>query len=118
MSIERKKINEIVNLTKHEIVLGNLIIPPSGKYIRLKKNKDLVEVLEYQDDDIEVYQYQFMLIDPLPPKKDGRVYITAHTVAELSKRDDIYGLNEKIRGDDGKVIAAVSLWTPMPTKMM
>lgn len=100
---------KIVNLTKHEITIGNVIVPPSGKVIRCKKNKLLSEIVEYDGQEIEVYEYEYREVKSIPEREDETIYLTSYPVAKILCRDDIYCMGEVVRDESGRILGAMCL---------
>lgn len=100
---------KIVNLTKHEITIGNVIVPPSGKVIRCKENKLLSEIVEYDGQEIEVYEYEYREVKSIPEREDETIYLTSYPVAKILCRDDIYCMGEVVRDESGRILGAMCL---------
>jgi len=107
--IQRRRVRRIVNLTKHEITIGNIIVPPSGKVIRCKENKLLSEIVEYEGKEIEVYEYEYREVKSIPEREDGTIYLTSYPVAKILCRDDIYCMGEVVRDESGRILGAMCL---------
>ena len=109
-SVLRKRVSQIVNLTRHEIVLGDIIIPSvPGQCVRCAEKKELIEVIEYDGREIEAYRYSFGGVSSVPPRQDGTIYIASYPVARTMQRDDVYCMGEVVRDSEGRILGAMCL---------
>lgn len=111
-----KKVEEIVNLTPHQIniMVGDemMVIEPSGLVARCIEETVIEESLSFQGKEIKVISKVVLPVcENLPQKKDGRIYIVSLPVAEAVKndRDDVYAIGEAIRDEGGRIVGAKSL---------
>lgn len=109
MEIQRRRVNRIVNLTMHEITIGDIIIPPSHRVVRCKENRYLTEIIEYDGREIEVYECEYGDVNLIPPQEAGTIYLTSYPVAKMLCRDDIYCMGEVVRDENGKILGAMCL---------
>lgn len=109
MEIRRRRVNRIVNLTRHEITIGDVIVRPSRRVTRCRENKSLTEIIEFNRQEIEVYKYEYGDVDAVPEREDGTIYLTSYPVARKLHRDDVYCMGEVVRDHDGRILGAMCL---------
>jgi len=72
-----------INLTPHDIKVGDRIFPASGKIARVSSvHNKLIEI-----DGIPVYTVEYGKIVDLPPEKKGVIYIVSSMVLEAAKAE-------------------------------
>ena len=109
MITRKKQVDHIVNLTKHEIVIGDIIVPTSCRCIRRREIRELIEIIEYDGREIEVYSHQYGDVNSIPERKEGTIYLVSYPVAMILQRDDVYSLGEIVRDENGKILGAMCL---------
>lgn len=110
--ITKKQVKKIVNLTGHEVTVGDVIIPRDRKYKyvpRCKVTKNLTEILEFDGREIEVYQFEYGDVGTIPNPEEGTIYLVSYPVAKKLNRNDVYCMGEVIRDEKKNIIGAMSL---------
>lgn len=106
--------HKFINLTSHDVVVGQTTFPPSG--IEARCHVDEVEVYDFCG--IPLVTQHFGDVADLPAYSSAlRVsYIVSRVVAEACpERDDLYFPTKLVRNTDGKILRAGALG--MITKM-
>lgn len=112
----QKRIQRIVNLTRHDLNLylvdgePPLHIPKAGT-TRVGINRMIVEQLMFNRYMIGVNETTFYSGSQLPKPQEGTIYVISSLSAKVmtEDRDDVYIPDEPVKNERGKVIGCKSL---------
>ena len=98
---------QIVNLTPHEIRIGDVRIPSAG----LARCATVAVPLYVRGCPVPVVRQRFGEVTGLPDPEEGVIYVVSMPVAQAvgRDRDDIFVPGEQIRDEQGRIIGCKSL---------
>ena len=104
---------KIVNLTPHDIVVGDVTIPASGTIARCAT---ITEPLDVPGCPVPVVRQYFGAVEGLPAPTPETMYVVSMVCAQAvgDSRDDVYIPGEQIRDEDGKIIGCKSIARLVP----
>ena len=97
----------IVNLTPHEIRIGDVRIPSAG----LARCATVAVPMYVRGCPVPVVRQRFGDVSGLPDPEDGTIYVVSMPVAQAIgiDRDDIFVPGEQIRDESGRIVGCKSL---------
>lgn len=97
----------IVNLTPHEIRIGDVRIPSAG----LARCSTVAVPMYVRGCPVPVVRQRFGEVFGLPDPEDGTIYVVSMPVAQAigNDRDDIFVPGEQIRDESGRIVGCKSL---------
>lgn len=103
----------IVNLTPHDIVVGDVTIPASGNIARCAT---ITEPVDVPGCPVPVVRQYFGAVEGLPAPAPETMYVVSMVCAQAvgDSRDDVYIPGEQIRDEDGKIIGCKSIARLVP----
>lgn len=97
----------IVNLTPHEIRIGDTMIPSAG----LARCATKTWPMYIRGCPVPVVRQEFGDVTGLPEPEEGTIYVVSMPVAQAvgRSRDDIFVPGEQIRDENGRIVGCKSL---------
>ena len=109
---------KFINMTPHEIVVmpeegGEIRIPATGKLVRCKAERGVVDTLEVNGVKIPVTQVVLGEIENLPEPEEGVFYIISLQAAlkarDLGRTADLLVPDMAVRDESGRIIGVRAL---------
>lgn len=108
---------QLINLTPHPFVLMNseeepvLELPPCDNPPRADVEKELVSILEIQEDvGVRVTKVRMGEVKGLPEPYSDKRYVVSRVIAEACpNRTDLYIPDETVRDNEGNIIGCRAL---------
>lgn len=101
---------EVVNLTPHEITLGNTTIPQTKGVHPIRIHYETKVIYTVNDIPVKLIGKSKDSSQPLPPIKPGTLYVVSRFVADAYReREDFVFMSDFVRDHNGAILGCKSL---------